>query len=346
MQVTLHPLAKAATVAAVGSLLCASAQAAHTEVFPTRALSFVQASVSESTGQLQVVNGVLDPINSYIQGPVASYSSNTLAPGATTVDAFATASGAFAPAVIGMVSSANAYASLSQGLLRSAVVQAGPESFSYPLGQAESQLRDTLLFTNNSGAAVTLSFSYDFEGLITTPHNALNTGGEARLYLTNCSLCSNAAGEPIRFATGPQNPASLLLNATFDVRGISSFTNFGTPLPLGPSANVTVLRGPADGNGGAVDGRIAVSLLIPTGLTSLGIGADLDVVCRSGSSCLFGNSASFSFGALPAGLTMSSQSGVFLTSPIPEPQAWLLWAGGLAGLAWLRRARGRGQSRD
>jgi MYXO-CTERM domain-containing protein len=327
----------AAAVVVLGAWMPSSGRAAHTEVLPTRALAFVQASVGESTGQLQVVNGVLDPIYTYIQGPVASFSSNTLVPGATTVDARAGASGAFAPPVIGMVSSAQAYASLDQGTLRSAVVQAGPASFGYPLGQASSQLRDTLLFTNNSGAAVTLSFSYDFEGLIADPHGSSNRGGEARLYLTNCALCSNAAGEPIRFATGPQNPASLLLAATFDIRGIGSFTNFGTPLPLGPSANVTVLRGPADGNGGAVEGRIAVSLLIPTGLTSLGIGADLDVDCRSGSSCLFGNSASFSFGALPTGLAMSSASGVFLTAPVPEPQTWLMWAAGLLALASLRR---------
>jgi hypothetical protein len=333
-----HHRPAAATAALAAALLAGAAHAGHTVVFGTEASAFVQASVSESWAQLFNVNGVAHPAYHVVQGPAASHGSNTLQPGATVVDAWASAVGAVHPAVIGLSSAATAHASLDQGLLRSTVQQAGQNVFGAPAGLAYSRLRDTLFFTNAGTEAVTLQFSFRFDGALMDP-NGGNPGGAAKLYLSGCGLCSNEANEDIRFATGPQNVAQLQLAASFDQRGIYSFTNLGSPLPIGASDSVTVARGLLDGVGGQVDGSIRVSLLIPTGQTALGIGAYLDLDCRSGSSCLFGNTARFGFDALPAGLTMGSASGVFMTTPVPEPQTWALMAGGLGLLLLLRRRR-------
>ena len=68
--------------------------------------------------------------------------------------------------------------------------------------------------------------------------------------------------------------------------------------------------------------------------------------CRAGGAvCDFGNTSSFRFGALPEGLSFTSQSGVLLSGlaqpGVPEPQSWALLISGfvLAGSAMRSRRR-------
>lgn len=60
----------------------------------------------------------------------------------------------------------------------------------------------------------------------------------------------------------------------------------------------------------------------------------------AGSFADFGNSAYLAL-SLPAGVSFGSDSGVFLTTAVPEPTTWALWLAGLAGLAGLALVRGR-----
>lgn len=72
--------------------------------------------------------------------------------------------------------------------------------------------------------------------------------------------------------------------------------------------------------------------------------ADLSAQGFNNMAILFNNTAAISFD-LPTGMTMSSASGVFLT-PVPEPSALALMAGGLGLVAWQTARRRTGQKRN
>jgi hypothetical protein len=85
-------------------------------------------------------------------------------------------------------------------------------------------------------------------------------------------------------------------------------------------------------------GLISGTLLVPSGLSSLQIDTLLHLNCRFGAICDFANTGSFRFGALPAGISLTSESGVFL-SAVPEPGVARLL--GIAGLALFGAQRKR-----
>jgi hypothetical protein len=97
---------------------------------------------------------------------------------------------------------------------------------------------------------------------------------------------------------------------------------------------------------GVYDYAKTITLWVPTGETTLVIDSWLNLtLCNGTRICDFGNTAAIRFGALPEGLSWTSQSGVFLSAlpqvpgGIPEPATWaMLIAGfGFVGVAARRR---------
>jgi hypothetical protein len=59
---------------------------------------------------------------------------------------------------------------------------------------------------------------------------------------------------------------------------------------------------------------IKATLVLPSGVVSITITTLLSIDCRTGAVCDYADGATFSFGALPDGLTWTSESGVFLSA--------------------------------
>lgn len=262
--------------------------------------------------------------------------------------------------------SASAGANLANGTLKAATSSYGPENFGSPLGFAQARLDDTVFFTNNTGTTQTISFTYRFDGQLFNPYpDSANPGGNATLMLScggnqyGCNNGPNGTGDAIIFAKA-DGSAALMPNGNaltpfdtgwtyfFDYR--NQGTCFGENIYCGQFSSNLWDYG-ATNSGGAIDGYITAYLNIPTGLTSLGIRGTLNLDCRGGSSCDFGNTGKFGFGDLPSGLSFSSASGVFLsanvtppTTPpgaVPEPATWAMMIAGFGFIGGMMRVRRR-----
>lgn len=322
-------------------VMSGTANAAHVSVFaPT---VDVNASVTGPSASIRIINGnVVDST----AAPGTSVSAGPQMPGATSV--WAEARGAYSDPDKSWTIATGGQSSLDSGWLKGSVAASGDTSFGYPRGQLTDRLSDTVWFTNTSGAPVQLTLSLAYDGRILNPHGEGAPGGSVALQLYgSCGNgCGNAQGEYLRFATGPNNYASGFLRAYFNQGGSYGYNDLGSPVPPGQSDNWFIAREPADGVDGYVEGLLRATIVIPTGETSLGISADLQLDCASGSSCLFGNTSTFRFGALPAGLSWTSQSGKFLAAVaapgVPEPASWamMICGFGLAGAMARRRTCG------
>jgi hypothetical protein len=249
-----------------------------------------------------------------------------------------------------------ASANLNNGTLKATTLSTGPNVFGAPVGMAQARLDDTIFFTNNSGLTQTISLTYHFDGQMTDPFGG-NPGGLASLVLScggnlfGCNNGVNGAGDNIMFAKS-NGDLALLPNETSVVPFDSTWHRyfnmnggcFGENQFCGQFSSDLWeygLNGP--NTGGQVDAYIRAYLNVPTGLTSLGVSGRLNLDCRGGSSCDFGNTGSFSFGALPGGVTYGSASGVFLTAnapgAIPEPATWAMMIIGFGAAGSVIRRR-------
>ncbi len=335
-----------AGLAAVAS--AGAAQAAHQLIYAPLTRS---AAYSNAHQGPQVAGSAMVVENATI---ITQY----VAPGGTSVHAplSLTSSGASVATPGGFSSlppfggSASAGADLSTGILKASVSGYGPNVFGSHVGFADARLADTLYFTNSSGGDLSVTFRYSFDGLITDPNDGNWAYATASLAF-GCDFfrCFNESGQAIRFGnTGVA--ASDSINAYTDQDGIRQFARniYGDQYQL--FDRFDVWQSAPHGAGGAIDGWIQARLTIPTGLTSLGVRGDLNLDCRGGASCNFGNTGTFGFvGGLPEGLSLGSASGVFLSaapsgggnpSAVPEPASWaLMIAGfGLVG-GTIRRSR-------
>jgi len=304
-------------VAALAASLPAQALAAHV----VRFAPVSSATASTQAGTISSVNGV----QSGAPGATA-HSADGWTNSASTASAGNTASDS---------------ASLTDGTLHG-YAASSPTQGAF----AESFFRDTVYFTNTSSSALNLTVSFKLDGTVIGASQAFDpfAGGYSIFTLANCSDCANSLGQQITYANADARTADTAAYMLFSTNGIYHFAEYtGASGPPNPD---DIAYGQTFDNG-FMTGFFETTLSIPTGETSMGVGALLHLDCRFGSSCDFGHTGAFTLGDLPPGLSWTSESGTFLSAlntsgpggGVPEPTAWALMILGFGLIGTAARAR-------
>jgi hypothetical protein len=317
----------------LGAGLSFSAQA--TPLVSAFSLSGAQANPQGRTSSAYVVNGVAQP--GY--GAGLGGSSNT---GGNAFSVFADTSQLDVGANGSVQANTRVSADLASGHLR-VYSEAGLGTNAAFSSQASGQARwmDTITFNNTSGQNVELDFFWNTEGSITTQRS------EAWRFVTSSITLGRNNNNTYNAFPGLKDANGDYVQLTgngaqYKYYGVDA--NGGDYFTFAPSGNnnAGVWR---TSLGAFESGLIQATLILGTGFTAIDIDALLDVDCRNGAICDFGNTATFSFGALPTGLSWTSESGVFLTAAppngVPEPGSLALLAIGLVGLAVVSRGHVR-----
>jgi hypothetical protein len=317
-----------------------AAQAGNVVVYSPRVDVNVSAAAHQGPNVagsgIRIINGAVVSSNA---SPGGGVSAGPQTPGATTVSASAFQTGNNGPTPLR--SDAWGEASLDNGWLKARVLGQGPDTFGSPFGFAATEFNDTVWFNNTSGHTVSLQVGLSYDGRMLTPNGGA-PNGLVRFELSgSCGFgCGNDQNQYLGFASGNLPYASDAIEAFFNASGTYAYQTYNGP----PGAHWSITRDPQEGVGGLFGGTIGATLLIPTGQTSLGLKLYFQLDCRSGSSCFGDHTSAFSFGAIPAGLTIGSASGALLTAPpepgVPEPASWAMMIAGFAAAgAAVRRRR-------
>jgi hypothetical protein len=190
---------------------------------------------------------------------------------------------------------------------------------------ASAQLADEVTFENSTGGNLLLGVSYLSHGTVT---------GETMGAGTTTRIASNLLfGQP----GGSQ---LITLQGSTSVHGLRFvYVNGSTSIQAPAAGGAPDLSGWTVSPVGPVGALFSSTLVVPSGISTLDIATFLIIDCRTGGNCDFSNTAAFSFGALPTGLSYTSSSGAFLTgaAPVPEPGTWAMLSVGLLSVGFLRR---------
>jgi hypothetical protein len=189
-------------------------------------------------------------------------------------------------------------------------------------------LADEVTFTNSTGGNLLLGIAYLSQGTV-----AGETGGVS----TTTRLFSNLLfGQP-----GGSQLIGLQGGILHGLRFV--YTNGSTSIQDPNAGGPPNLGGWTVTPAGQVGALFSATLVFPSGISILDIATRLDLDCRTGADCDFSHTAAFNFGALPAGLSFTSSSGVFLsgapTDTVPEPGTWAMLSVGLLSFAFRRRRK-------
>jgi hypothetical protein len=240
--------------------------------------------------------------------------------------AFDTLSGVDAPTASD--ASATAAANESNGTLRETAsgtfgyVYGGEDQSS--LGQSSAALYDTLTFNvagANAQTTTDITLNYQLDGAV----SGLQFKGfeQAQIFYL-IQLGSTAVQQQGGWVFASTDPDALTFGPLTQHYGISPVALLGVDA-LSDTPTDTDLK---------------ITYQITGSSVSAGFYDALALSCGDGPACDYANTARISF-SLPSNVSLSSASGAFLTSTVPEPAAWALMMAGLGGLGATLRSRRR-----
>ena len=216
----------------------------------------------------------------------------------------------------GFTTALQAHVSLDEGTIRNFLQVAGPGAF----GQSAGTMGDRLHVVGAQDT--TLSFSFDFDGLITSPARDPNLNSTLQIgVFANLRVFDASAGAT--YANFTSLGGALVSD--------SVFLQFNNPTePLSVLLERTLAGSFAVASAAPLDLDVFASLSIFAAPNENPVTVTMD----------FLNTGTFRLHAAP-GVSFTSDSGVFLTqqaAPIPEPETFVLLAAGLAAM-WARQRR-------
>ena len=238
------------------------------------------------------------------------------------------------PAVVLLPGSSRAFASanLADASLRASVVN-NSENVAFVGGQAQADLHDIVTLRVAGAGASTrtrVNFSFAVDGIAydsgqTTIYGQRGSGNmDARLLLNDLSSANDNADYTVVAGAGwtKTSTSDFMQSPTF-------YENRGdATLAGGDWVQNSLQLMQFDGWLDIVGTSVTIN---PT--------LYLSVYCDTGLVCDYANTAKFSFVGLPSSVTITSNSGVFLTTAVPEPQTAAMLLAGLLVLGRLAKRR-------
>lgn len=189
-----------------------------------------------------------------------------------------------------------------------------------PVGHAEALLRDTLTVTGPGDALVPVTFTLQFDASLYFSSLQASQGGRLDLSAYFGFGGINEGSVDIERALSKDETGAVTID-TIDCWGNCS--SFNQPLTTAGVVDATLQFTALLSQDVNHTFQAYLNGSVYTSIDAVGV---IDAL----------NTARLSV-ALPADYTLSSASGVFLTSPVPEPAPWMLMLLGAA--AWLHRRR-------
>jgi hypothetical protein len=251
--------------------------------------------------QASVTFSTTGEVPTLLTGPVATQGSRHIGNAALDADFFGSAN-------------------LSDGVLRASVSATPNVVFlGDPVAASYAQFRDTLTVVGPGTGLIPIQFRMDFHAVMTVDP-AMGLRALDSLFFSAALTVASPFTSEVEFLRIKRTDFDgTVLQDTIECFGYPC--NLNQPLTLA----------------GVIDGQVLLNFVVTPG-TNFPLLARLIATTYStpGTSGLVDASqtARLSY-TLPAGYTLTSQSGVFL-SAVPEPQAWALWASGLLAVAALR----------